>query len=510
MKKLPFLAAVASIAFATASCNQSAEPPAAQQAQEIAWRHGDVEDALAEAKETGKPVLLYWGAEWCPPCAQMKATLFKDPAFIAKTEGFIPVYLDGDTQGAQKWGEHFGASGYPTVIVLSPAGEEITRLASSTMASELPALLTLAAGRTRSIDAVIADARADPNGLSAEDWRILAGFDWGNDSKRFEKPEDETKLLAALAKAAPDPALKRQFALAVVLREAETDDEDRLVLTAQQATKVGDILSTVLASPAETGANATLLAFAGSDLVGGLPKGEQREKLTALLTGVLNAMQQDKDLSLVERTAALRSEVDLAEREGDVPAALKDKVRKWVATIDKETSDEIARKSVLSFAAGALRQIGDDAAAKKLLLAEIGKSSTPYYYMSSLSDMAEEEGDNAAAVDWARKAYEASEGPATRVQWAAIYSRTVMNLTPDDDDAVRTSAEAVLTELGKSPDSYYQRTKAIVDRWSKALIAWSDKNGGDAVLDALQGQLAKVCAGQGKDAGACGSLMKSA
>ena len=97
------LAFALGLAVALSACQQLGTEAA--HATEIAWREGDVADALAEAKEQGKPVILYWGAVWCPPCNQMKSTLFKDASFIAETEKFVPVYLDGDTAGAQEWGE---------------------------------------------------------------------------------------------------------------------------------------------------------------------------------------------------------------------------------------------------------------------------------------------------------------------------------------------------------------------------------------------------------------------
>src|SRR6204780_5169790 len=98
------------------------EPPA------IAWFDGSLDGAFIVAKRENRPVLIYWGAEWCPFCHTLKSTVFSRPDFIAKSKLFLPVYLDGDDEGAQKWGEEFHIQGYPTLIVIDPDHHEIIRL----------------------------------------------------------------------------------------------------------------------------------------------------------------------------------------------------------------------------------------------------------------------------------------------------------------------------------------------------------------------------------------------
>jgi protein disulfide-isomerase len=496
------LALSLAVAATTAGCNWGANETVAR-ATEIAWREGDVDDALAEAKEQGKPVILYWGAVWCPPCNQMKASLFKDPSFIAETQNFVPVYLDGDTEGAQRWGEKFGISGYPTVIVLQPDGTEITRISSATMANELPELLRVAAGRTTSIEALLAKAQGDTAGLTADDWRILAGFDWRNDPKHFQDLAKAGTLLDRLATAAPGDALKRRFGLLALVVSAETDDEGKVVLTAAQQGRVAKVLKPILASADEVMANRQELTYDAAGLVSALPETAEREQLASALIAAGDAIYENDALSMTERVEALNIDVALASARGEVPADVLAKVRQRAEWADANARDKVTRQSVIDDAAYLLFDAGDRAGAKKLLTAELERSDQPYYYMSSLSDFAEREGDNAAAVEWARKAYAASQGPATRVQWAILWSNAVLRLTPEDNAAVTASAGAVIDELGKSPDSYYQRTRVKVAAWGDNLREWSDAHAGSDVLDRLRTRMAGVCDKQGAQAATC-------
>ncbi|MEO8455939.1 MAG: thioredoxin family protein [Sphingomicrobium sp.] len=497
------------LAFTLVGCERGGTPAKVAQTDAIAWRQGDVDDAFAEAKELGKPVLLYWGAEWCPPCAQMKATLFKDSAFIAETRNFVPVYLDGDTRGAQQWSERFGISGYPTVVVLRPDRTEVTRISNTTMAAELPRLLQVAAKRTTSIEALLHKAAADTASLSADDWRILAGFDWRNDPKHFSDLAKAGTLLDRLAEAAPDPALKRRFELLSLVETVQPDGQGRVVLTSAHEARLGEILRPILANRYEIMANRWELISDVPNFVAGLPAGPEREALSRSLSAAADAIFANESLALTERLNALNVDLTFALASGKPPPpTLVRKIRERVAWADDTAKDKISRQSVIGSAAGLLSYV-DPAAAKKLLLAELNRSDQPYYYMSLLATAAEFEGDKAGAIEWYRKAYESSEGPATRVDWAVKYASAVLRLAPDDKAAVARSAEAVIAELGKSPDNYYQNTRKKVAGLGDKLREWSKAHSGGSLLSRLQTQMAGVCARQGEQAAACSNWAKA-
>ena len=118
-RSAPILCAALAVA-ALAACSKRDAPPAAPPASAasttqaapadagIAWVRAatdvEVDAAFARARSEGKPVFVYWGAKWCPPCNQLQATLFNRQDFIERSRAFVPVYVDGDKPGAQKLG----------------------------------------------------------------------------------------------------------------------------------------------------------------------------------------------------------------------------------------------------------------------------------------------------------------------------------------------------------------------------------------------------------------------
>ncbi len=491
----------------TAGCHKQAEQaaPAASQAstQQIAWREGDVDDAFAEAKEAKKPVLLYWGAKWCPPCNLMKQTLFKDPAFIAETANFIPVHLDGDAKDAQLWGEKFGIAGYPTVIILRPDHSEVTRLSGGSTASQLADILKLAASRTGTTEDLLKRAD-DPATLSHDDWQLLASFDWFDDPKHFGDSKKETAFLAKLAAAAPDPTLKRHFALTSLFMAGGGKDVAKL--TPDQQAQVRTILPVILADDAEVKANRQELSYGTTPLILALPDPAEKKALSDQLIAAMDKVADDPSVPLGDRLSAMNPAVSLskAANGGKVSPDVLAKVRARVASVDKAATDPQMRQAVMPDAGDALADAGDKAGAERLWKAELPHAVAPYYFMVDLANLKEEAKDYPAAIGWLKQAAETAQGPATRIQWAIFYSQGVMRMTPDDKAAVEQSAGMVVDALGANASGYAERTSKKATDWARTLRAWSDKHDGGEVLTRLDGKMSAACA-----SGGCKDVLKA-
>ncbi len=289
-----------------------------------------------------------------------------------------------------------------------------------------------------------------------------------------------------------------------LVSEAEAGPDGEYSLSPAQQARIAEVLPAILANPQEVTANRQELSDEIPSLVAALPDAALRAKLGASLVAALGHVAEDASLPLPDRLATVNADITLAKAGGaPVPAAVLAKVRAQVAFVDQAAADPMVRQSVISDAADLLHEAGDDAGAKRLLEAELKRSAAPYYYMLDLASLAEDEKDGPAAIAWAKKAYETAQGPATRVQWAIDYSKTVMRQAPGDKAAVETSADAVIDELGKDPGGYYQRTRIKVGKWGALVRGWSEAHGGSAVLGRLDTRMAGVCAKEGEAAATC-------
>lgn len=92
------------------------------------------EAAAQRAEQEGKLLLVeFTGSDWCGACMQMHRSVLDKPEFAAGIRhGFIPVYLDYPRKTEQpaelkkqnsELARRFAIQGFPTLLVLTPAGE---------------------------------------------------------------------------------------------------------------------------------------------------------------------------------------------------------------------------------------------------------------------------------------------------------------------------------------------------------------------------------------------------
>ena len=477
----------------------AAPSAAAIAAHGIAWQSGDVDAVFAAAKSDRKPVFLYWGAKWCPPCNQVKATIFDRQDFIERSRHFAPVYVDGDSPSAQRLGSRFKVSGYPTMILFTPDGREITRLPGEVDADQYMRVLALGMNGARPVKETLAAALSSGsdsgNRLSPDDWRMLSFYSWDTDEGELVAKGDVATTLQRLAKACPagESATATRLELQALTALATAKD-----MKPRNDPVAVAFLRKVLADPETSRANFDILTNYAGKLAKSvaLPKSREGAELATAWNAALSRFAGDASLSTADRLSALTAQVELAKRgddEAPVPAALQASVRAEVARADHETTDPYARQAVISTAADALEEAGLLAESDALLKAELTRSHSPYYFMLGLAANAKKRGDKTAALEWYEKAYADADGPATRLQWGVAYVNALVDLAPQDAMRIEATASHVIRELEAKPDTFFGRNQRALERLGKKLAAWDKGNRHHDSLQRIRVQMAGVC-----------------
>jgi thioredoxin:protein disulfide reductase len=84
-----------------------------------------VDRALAQARASGKPVMIDFFAEWCAACKELDRATYVAPGVVAESARFVRIKVDG-TNGQDALDalyQRFGVEGLPTVAFVSSRGE---------------------------------------------------------------------------------------------------------------------------------------------------------------------------------------------------------------------------------------------------------------------------------------------------------------------------------------------------------------------------------------------------
>lgn len=108
------------VLLAVSGCFAGSEESAAAKIQWIQ----NLSEGLRLAKESGKPVMLFFTADWCGPCVELKKYVFTDKRVVEASRRLINVSINADSDFDALTA--YRVRGIPAIFFLNPLGETIT------------------------------------------------------------------------------------------------------------------------------------------------------------------------------------------------------------------------------------------------------------------------------------------------------------------------------------------------------------------------------------------------
>lgn len=93
----------------------------------VSWAD-EYASAQQQAAQSGKPMILFFTAEWCVPCRIMKRNVWADEQVEAIVNaGFTPVKIDVDDPASTAALNRYRVGATPTTIITDPQGDVLER-----------------------------------------------------------------------------------------------------------------------------------------------------------------------------------------------------------------------------------------------------------------------------------------------------------------------------------------------------------------------------------------------
>jgi protein disulfide-isomerase len=475
------------------------------------WYQGTIEKAVEHSLNNGKLLLLYWGAEWCPPCHELKNNVFSHPEFSELANEFVAYYLDGDSEDAQYWGEKFEASGYPTVLLLkaskniSNSGEdkysfqELLRLGSSLSFSEFKESVMIAKEGLYTADEVTKDIKALLNGNTNIE-NIDAKLKYACLFPKEVFLNDDGAVDLAFLDKGLDLSIKNKVdsyyldllrstyyssllsITAMTFEDSQVSDEVK-----SQSLSVSEIQNrftdvyinqNILSNQKFSWSLRSMLSYEFVSMLTILPNlnisEEKRIEITGSWFKQIETIKSDKrassairlwaNLPAIETMRLIRNDDPLIKTLKGGLSQIVGKEGKIISEIREIVSSlktKHEKGSTVSGAAYLLSEIKQFKEAERILLDEIKTTSTPWYFYRSLASVASKNGDLDAEIKWNKKASESAVGEATKLQWLSLELNSMKNILESDSSKSEHSKQDLKERFSKTLIEFLTYSKAI-------------------------------------------------
>ena len=445
------------------------------------WFQGSVSEAFAAAAKQQKHIILYWGAEWCPPCNDLKDQVFSHPEFPPFASRFVMVYLDGDSEGAQTWGEKLKVSGYPTVVLFDPKGKELFRFSSGMDFPEFKQAIGSAMASGKNFKTIISNLKGDKPKLSLEDWQTLSTTYIDQDALGLDDKTTE-KLVEKSWRLCPSEFPVGKAIFAAALWDSSLQEKSTLKETFKANENA--ILDLILSSGYTMDAARNSLMTEPQKKVESL-KPENKERVRQRLVTYVKDLATSPARPPSERAVVLHSYLDL-ESMGQAPNSPNlRKETQWILdSILQATTTSHQMASTYPEIASILEQLSGPKDAVLFLESKIPGAKTPWYFESMLSSLENTLGNKVKALEWSEKAKLTSKGSATKLQWISKDVALKAKILEKSDAKITATISEFFAEAKNQSDKFDGRNGSAHKRVA-AVIKDLGESGGEARKSSL-------------------------
>jgi thiol-disulfide isomerase/thioredoxin len=103
------------------------------------WYEGasGYQDAVAEARDTHKPMTVYFRTDWCPYCRRLDSELLGSGPVIAYLRSVVKVRINPEAGAVEKEiARRYGVTGYPSLYLHQAAAPSFAKFSAYTQGND--------------------------------------------------------------------------------------------------------------------------------------------------------------------------------------------------------------------------------------------------------------------------------------------------------------------------------------------------------------------------------------